>query len=1130
MYKLINRITWILSILLGMSIAFILKISGGFSVLFWIVFWMIFKSLFFSEDFIKDGMDELSFHKKKKASSEESAENDQEESFSHFEKKEISSFEDEFFDFKKDENIQKSSENQESAFAEKSFIKTESEEKKSVPAVEKEPNFIEKFFAENALAKIGGIFLFLWVLFFLSLLYNSAWPVAKIIIWFIAGFIFFLIGIFLDKKWYTNESRTLLGVAILVNYLVILSGRYLVGGNWILTEGITFTFLILNTIFAITTSLVYKSKTLLLFSFVFAFLNPFLIGSKWDGTPYTLVWYSTIISIWAIILSHLYYKDKENDFTQYLSYVGFIGWNILFLLAPFSTPTHWLIKLICIWIISFSTILLSYKNNEKTNIWTFFVWTYIVFAMLLISGWTANILNMGISFIWYIAFIIIALAMSVFVITSWSIASLGYILFAPLIIIFWMLVSWSLFFIVPVLMGTLFIYLIIFSFLYEVLSAWFRYVFFVGLCIFLFLSNFTLKFVIPQWLDDITYLSIIISSLVFLFSAYFFSRKEKLEYLYTIGTLGTIFLLFPIIATSGWFMTESIGAIVVFALANIFTPFINRNLYQKELKNLAISLVAGVIFIAGELYNFWEIAKLFPWLSLGYSFVGLAILYFFLAYVLMNLSETNFTNLSTNVSEERKNSIFWYLGISLSLFSIAILILFSSQPAIIASIWFFESTLLFFFFSRTKESKIFVWAFVLFLIGILKFWTFITHIENNNFTQFLPLIAIFISFILNLKFLETLKEGKRIAYDMVHIIAIIMLGAWIISIVNIAWKWFEFFALSIFFVILGIVYNLFSSSFLRSAFVVLLCLYYFVHISDINNILNQSQLNILQYFAIAMPWVWLYFRSKNPWKFDDIKRFLVPSYIVYVFIITTKVIYNITNDNIFAVSIYWALWSFYYISSWINNDNQKRRTIGLYILSWVIIKILFYDIWVWIDDAIVRVVALMFIGGLMIYISTLYSRKYSTNLLGEFSLNNLDIKIFQDTEKKSSDNSQEKFINEPEKNAWNNSNTQENKISSKRFIINEKIDKIEIGNIKSVIFKVKGANSFKIRAKNLIKIAKLIEKNTKKTKFEANELKNIYDYVMKNYQTELSPTDYKKIGEVVKLFVENGWEIIFEEL
>jgi hypothetical protein len=122
---------------------------------------MIFKSLFFSENFIKNGLDELSSHKKETVSSQESAENEQEEKLTHFETEENSDFEDEFFDFKKEQNTQKISENQESSFAEKSFIKTESEEKKSVPKVEKEPNFIEKFFAENALAKIGGIFLFL---------------------------------------------------------------------------------------------------------------------------------------------------------------------------------------------------------------------------------------------------------------------------------------------------------------------------------------------------------------------------------------------------------------------------------------------------------------------------------------------------------------------------------------------------------------------------------------------------------------------------------------------------------------------------------------------------------------------------------------------------------------------------------------------------------------------------------------------------------------------------------------------------------------------------------------------------------------------------------------------------------
>lgn len=145
--------------------------------------------------------------------------------------------------------------------------------------------------------------------------------------------------------------------------------------------------------------------------------------------------------------------------------------------------------------------------------------------------------------------------------------------------------------IVPVLLGSLFIYLIIFVFLYETVSVWFRYLFFIVLCVFLGMSNFSLQFIIPEGMDNITHLSVIISSLVFLFASYFFSGRQKLEYLYTIGTIGTIFLLLPIIETKGVFMMTSIISIVIFTLANILTPFLNRNLCQNDLKNLALSLV-----------------------------------------------------------------------------------------------------------------------------------------------------------------------------------------------------------------------------------------------------------------------------------------------------------------------------------------------------------------------------------------------------------------------------------------------------------------------------------------------------------------------------------------------------------
>ena len=268
------------------------------------------------------------------------------------------------------------------------------------------------------------------------------------------------------------------------------------------------------------------------------------------------------------------------------------------MLAPFTTSGQWLLKLIFLGIVSLAAIVLTYKNEEDTEtIGTFFILTYVAFGILLITGGVANILHTGLAFLGYIAFILIALATTAFIILVGSVASLGYLLFAPLILIFALLITGSLYFIIPVILGSLFIYLIIFGFLYEVISAGFKYLFFVLLCIFLALSHFSLGFVMPEGMDYMTRFGVVINSFVFLFASYFFSRREKLEYLYTIGTIGTIFLLLPIIQTQGEFMTVSVISLVLFPLANILAPFINRNLCQKDLKNLAISLIVGILFI-----------------------------------------------------------------------------------------------------------------------------------------------------------------------------------------------------------------------------------------------------------------------------------------------------------------------------------------------------------------------------------------------------------------------------------------------------------------------------------------------------------------------------------------------------
>jgi hypothetical protein len=54
-----------------------------------------------------------------------------------------------------------------------------------------------------------------------------------------------------------------------------------------------------------------------------------------------------------------------------------------------------------------------------------------------------------------------------------------------------------------------------------------------------------------------------------------------------------------------------------------------------------------------------------------------------------------------------KNTVFSYLFISISLFSLAIALVFANNPEIISTVWLFEATILFYFYSKTKENKVF---------------------------------------------------------------------------------------------------------------------------------------------------------------------------------------------------------------------------------------------------------------------------------------------------------------------------------------------------------------------------------------------------------------------------------------
>ena len=194
--------------------------------------------------------------------------------------------------------------------------------------------WIKNFFSENILAKIWGIFVFLWVIFLLTLVWKNIPWFWKILLWFCIWMTTYIAGTILNKKWIINESRILMWIWILINYAVILAGKYIIGDTSLDTTPIfstwlSFIFLIANTLFAVYTALYYKSQVLLIFSFLFAYINPLLIGYG-DTTPYLNVWYTMIVSIWALFLAY-----KRSDVVLLLW--AFFFWNVLILSTPISS-------------------------------------------------------------------------------------------------------------------------------------------------------------------------------------------------------------------------------------------------------------------------------------------------------------------------------------------------------------------------------------------------------------------------------------------------------------------------------------------------------------------------------------------------------------------------------------------------------------------------------------------------------------------------------------------------------------------------------------------------------------------------------------------------------------------------
>ncbi|PID87336.1 hypothetical protein CSB07_01910 [Candidatus Gracilibacteria bacterium] len=1038
MFKLLNRFAWVISLIAAFSFSLFVDRDGPFDdegFISFIIVLLIFKFIILRKAYIEERVtffvNAISNNKTIKSSLGTTR-----ESLNILQKNEVDSLEktNSYLSLQDDvnsletskkplaqdntskENIYNTKKVESKASSieieEREFLQTDiSEPSLSKPSLvevffEKTGELIKNFFSENILAKIGGILIFLCALFFLRLGFELVGNFGKIIIGMLVGFTVYGAGIFLDKKGLNDQAIVLLGIAILINFLVILSGRYLLGdvNSPYMSSGITFFFLILNTIFAVVTSFIYSSRTLLLFGFLCSFINPLFFIE--DLQTYIIVGYSLIVSLGGLFLGF-----KKSD--DILSIGIFVLANIIFLLVPFSGDIGWIVKLISSALVGVVTLFVIYKNNPKLLKFVFPI-NYIVIIFMLFGG-GGDVVSMLSASISYMAVIILFFMIGIFYLLSFGTTLLYQIFIFPVLIVFGLIFIWGsnlISFIPFLLLSIVLAYIGAFLFIKNEISVFFKYFFFVVLGIFIVLTNGYLGISTAQIeLSNIKFITVLIASFIFLLSSYSLSRKKDLEFLYAIGTLFSVFILFPILETgysrlacvngdiscvdSKIQIYLSVIAIIIFALSNWILPFINKNIISEKstFKNLLFGSVAGIVFIGIELFRYG--VEYFPGVETGLAFMFLAIIYFILSFLMIKKIGIDVIKSEKSIDGANKNTVLLYLGISISLFSFAIALVFSNVKEVVSMVWLFEATILFYFFSKIKEKKIYVAGLVLFAIGVLNLFTLLDVVKAKDFWFLVPFTIIFVFFVFNLKFLDKFyskKYYKIISHDIFHIIGISVLGLLLKTIIPNTHHGWSILGISIFLTVLSWTYSFFNSGLLRRFFEFSLIAFFLIHIFNSEHIISlidsseKGYLRILQYISTVIlgfsVYIWNYFNKEKVLNIT-----INISYSIYLLIITSIYVFDIFSSTFF-VTIYWGLLSAIFIFYGLQKNILKYRTLGLYLLSLTAGKIFLLDIWSGFDNAIARVAALLIIGILFIIISIAYSRKLGNNLKGEFSFSN----------------------------------------------------------------------------------------------------------------------------------------------
>lgn len=975
------------------------------------------------------------------------------------------------------------------------------------PSAPSKPNWLVVFFSDRPLAKIGGILLFLGALFFLSLIWAAVGEVGKVLIGILFGFSLYGVGVWMDTRWHIAESRTLLGVGIAINTLTILSGRWIIGDtdSSVLSDSITLIFLLLNTLFAVVTALVYSSRTFLIFSFVFAYLIPFLVGSK-SESAILMILYTAIVSLsWYILAYFLSRKPEKSADATWLFHTIFIGSLILMVLSGLGlqTTSDLVVYTLTSLILTVTGIILVRSTTGGVDQ---LAGLLIGWYIMLLSGLFGMGESSGTLMISLLACVplMIFTGLQIVAVAASSIFSL--IFLAPLIVGIFLLAVFGVtslpFIIVPIL-G---LYAVASFFILGHLTRVFQYVFFIAIGIFLAIFSAVLDFSpldLPVGERWILASSVLVFFLISLWSA----LKHALPNLVVVSTLSSTILLSLILVPSwsGAWIVYIVFLLIAFGFP-LFARFQNQSFSPVS---FIASQVLLNLFMIGELFflgkDIWFTDTSSSLIVLGVIIFTLSIASLIYSLILMRVVFGVTMESISRLSLLERNTLSAIFALPLSLFSLSVAVVFSDTPLIVSTVWILESTILAYFSGKTKSVHILAWSLVLLAIGLIRIVPFFDTVREGDWLDLVPLALIAVSLFFWLKHIAPRETASAHFYDILHVVGIAAVGIACIEIIPHTQTGWSLLGMSLFLFISTWFYRGVVSKIISLWVCVVGIFYFLYHFARVESLTHTPLPLLIQLWALALA----LFSTWRTSTFQGLEKLAFVFGSVMTLLITSLYVNEIT-ESIFAVTIYLTILSSLFIFRGITRDTAYLRTVGLYIGSAVLIKILFYDLWFGFGDLTIRVLALMISWGVMIALSQLYGNSVKRTWSEEFSFENFASSLPKDRKKDTPTDTV-------------SSSSDDMPFSS---LLAEDISKLDIGHIASIaLMDNSDEKVFESKRVGIIRIVNYIVSTLGKERFAPWELHDVYENVLPHIRSSLPKKDLEDILSAIASWISSGWSI-----